>query len=183
MFRVQPLGDSSPPKRLLMPHIVEVSNRQNLLPLSPDRFIQAIANVLNGEDIQSSEINVAVVDNATIHETNRQFLQHDYPTDVITFPWNENEDETDKPLQGDIMVSAEMARQVAGEYGWAADDELLLYVIHGTLHLAGYDDHTDDDRAVMRERETHYLDSLGIDISNRVSDATPSLTDKNGGSA
>jgi len=161
-------------------HIVEVSNRQDLLPLSPDRFILAIANVLNGEDIPSSEINVAVVDNATIHDTNRKFLQHDYPTDVITFPWDDEETD-DGPLQGDIMVSAEMAQQVAGEYGWAADDELLLYVIHGTLHLAGYDDHCDEDRAVMRERETHYLDSLGIDISHRTSDATPSL--KNGGSA
>lgn len=145
-------------------HIVELSNRQNILGFAPDRFITAITSVFSGEDIPASEINVAIVDNAQIHETNRQFLEHDYPTDVITFPW----DEPEGPLKGDIMVSAEMAAQVAAEYGWSADDELLLYVIHGALHLAGYDDHSDEDRAKMRERETHYLSSMGIDVSGRV---------------
>lgn len=145
-------------------HIVELSNRQSILGLAPDRFIAAVTNVLTGEDIHDSEINIAIVDNAQIHETNRTFLKHDYPTDVITFPW----DEPDGPLKGDIMVSAEMAAQVAGDYGWSPDDELLLYVIHGTLHLAGYDDHSDEERAVMRERETHYLASISIDISGRV---------------
>lgn len=143
-------------------HIVEFSNRQNVLGFMPDRLITAITTVFDGEEIDTSEINVAIVDNAQIHETNRQFLNHDYPTDVITFPWDE-----DGPLKGDIMVSAEMALQVADEYGWSADDELLLYVIHGTLHLTGYDDHSDEDRAKMRERETHYLSALGVDISGR----------------
>lgn len=149
-------------------HIVELSNRQSILGFAPDRFITAVINVLTGEDVHDSEINVAIVDNAQIHETNREFLNHDYPTDVITFPW----DEPEGPLKGDIMVSAEMAAQVASDYGWSPDDELLLYVIHGTLHLAGYDDHSDEERAAMRERETHYLASLGIDISGRVGTAS-----------
>ncbi len=144
-------------------HTVEVSNRQKILAVATDRLQLAIATVFNGEEIPASEINIAVVDDAQIHETNRQFLQHDYPTDVITFPW----DEAASPLEGDIMVSAETAKRVADQYGWSPDEELLLYVIHGALHLAGYDDHCDEDQAAMRERETHYLNELDIDVSQR----------------
>lgn len=137
-----------------------------------DQIEQAVKEVLLGESIAAAEINVAIVDNLQIHETNRQFLNHDYPTDVITFPWDEPDS-----FGGDIMVSAEMAADVSGEYGWSPLDELRLYVIHGVLHLAGYDDHTDDDRAEMRQRETKYLSAAGIDVSRRKSEGTSSKGD------
>ncbi len=97
------------------------------------------------------------MDNAEIHRVNRQFLEHDFATDVISFSLGE----PDGPLEGDLMVSAEMAVEQAARYGWSPLEELLLYVIHGTLHLVGYDDLTEEDRAVMRRQESHYLQGLG----------------------
>ncbi len=146
-------------------YTVAIANQQSTLTVETGRIERAITAVLEGESIPDAVINVALVDNATIHQTNRQFLQHDYPTDVITFPW----DEPEGPLTGDIMISAEMANQVAADHGWSAEDELLLYAIHGTLHLTGHDDQSDQDRAAMQERETHYLKRLNVDVSHRQS--------------
>ena len=60
-------------------------------------------------------------------------------------------------LDGEVVVSAETALRTAPRFGWSAAEELLLYVIHGTLHLAGYDDATPEQQAAMRGRETEYL--------------------------
>ena len=65
-------------------------------------------------------------------------------------------------IEGDVIVSAETAIQLAARYDWPPADELLLYVIHGTLHLVGYDDLDDASRAEMRSRERHYLAALGL---------------------
>ncbi|MEM7312909.1 MAG: rRNA maturation RNase YbeY [Planctomycetota bacterium] len=142
---------------------IEINNRQSLVEIDEPRIQQAICAVLTGEKITSAEFNVAIVDNAEIHQLNREFLQHDYETDVISFLLAE----TGEPVEGELMVSAEMAANCAAEYGWSTIDELLLYVIHGTLHIVGYDDLQDDLRAEMRTRETHYLEQLGIDVSHR----------------
>ena len=153
---------------------VEISDQQDGMVIDHEQIEQAITEVLLGESIATAEINVAIVDNAQIHETNRQFLNHDGATDVITFPWDEPDG-----FGGDIMVSAETATDVSSEYGWSPMDELRLYVIHGVLHLAGYDDHTDGDRAEMRQRETKYLSAAGIDVSRRETDDT-SASEKGG---
>ena len=62
-----------------------------------------------------------------------------------------------------MIVSAEMARQRAQDVGWSSDHELLLYVVHGTLHIAGMDDQDANSRAAMRHAEQEVLVSLGID--------------------
>ena len=84
----------------------------------------------------NARISVAVVDDATIAVLNRQFLRHEGPTDVLSFLLEQDED----GLEGEVVVSAETARRTAPRFGWSEGEELLLYVIHGTLHLAGYDD-------------------------------------------
>lgn len=144
-------------------YTIEINNRQTLLDVQVDRFMAAVETVLSGESIFAAEINIAVVDNAEIHETNRKYLQHDFATDVITFPLNDSGD----PLEGDIMVSAEMAIEMAPKYNWTASDELLLYIVHGALHLAGYDDIDSNDRETMREMESRYLKRLGLDTDHR----------------
>ena len=147
---------------------IEISNRQSILQSDESRISAAVAKVLIGEGIQEAEINIAIVTNSQIHETNRRFLNHDFATDVITFPMNDDipADTSAKPppLQGDIMVSAEYAVDSAANYDWSPDDELLLYIVHGTLHLAGYDDRTDIERQIMREKESQYLSLLGLAV-------------------
>lgn len=116
----------------------------------------AVETVLSGAGISSGEISLAVVDDAAIHELNLRWLAHDEPTDVLSFVL----EEADGYREGEIIVSADTALARAGEFGWSANDELLLYVVHGALHLVGYDDKEAADREQMRQRERFYLEML-----------------------
>jgi len=127
----------------------------------------AVRQVLQDGGIDRGEVSVAVVDDATIHEINRQFLCHDCPTDVISFVLERHESH----LEGEIVASLETAIReapraksagyVSGDRAvnghWSVRHELLLYIVHGALHLVGYDDTTDDDRRLMTEAEEKYL--------------------------
>jgi probable rRNA maturation factor len=107
----------------------------------------------------SGEIVIRVTDDKVIHQLNRDHLGHDYPTDVISFAYR-----NDKPaVEGELAVSADTARQRAAELGWPASHELVLYVVHGVLHITGMDDHDAGDRAQMRKAEQSILLQLGID--------------------
>lgn len=112
--------------------------------------------VLKGERIAAAKISLAFVDDATSERVNRQFLEHEGPTDVITFPLGS------KPLQGELVIGAEVAGRVAAEQGHDVQHELALYVIHGVLHLCGYDDKKPEPERLMRQREAHYLKLLGL---------------------
>ncbi len=112
--------------------------------------------VLKGEGIAKAEISLAFVDDAISERVNGDFLQHAGPTDVITFPLGT------KPLQGELVVGAGVAERVAAERGHDVQCELALYVIHGILHLCGYDDKEPGPLRLMRQREAHYLQLLGL---------------------
>jgi probable rRNA maturation factor len=123
-----------------------------------DRLEAAVRTALFGSMFEEGMISVAIVDDPTIHELNRQYLQHDYPTDVLSFTL-----ESDPPrLVGEIIASIDTAAELATEAGWSAAEELVLYVVHGTLHLAGYEDKTPDAGAKMRAAELAVLRRLGI---------------------
>lgn len=135
---------------------VEIANRQKSLPVDRARLRAAVKAVLRGEGFATASISLAVVDDPTIHQLNRQYLQHDYATDVLSFAFECSGDSVD----GEVIVSADTAIRQAGQWGESPEAELLLYVVHGTLHLVGYDDHAESDRERMRERERHYLELL-----------------------
>ena len=142
---------------------VELANRQSAHDVDSRKMIDVARAVLSGEGIQCAEVSLAVVDAPTMHQLNRQYLNHDYPTDVLSFPLTDAGDEL---FEGEVIVCADVAADVARRHDWQVLDELLLYVIHGTLHLAGYDDKSDAARAEMRKRESHYLQLHGINASN-----------------
>ncbi|MFA6234487.1 MAG: rRNA maturation RNase YbeY [Bacteroidota bacterium] len=119
-----------------------------------DLFVDAILLVLRREQRQAGMISCALVGDAEIHELNRRFLKHDYPTDIITFPLEAD------PIEAELVISAETARRQAKEYGVTMRDECARLAIHGVLHLCGYDDHTESERAAMKEREDFYLRQL-----------------------
>ncbi len=128
---------------------IEVSNRQQSLVFDSQPLVRAAEAILRDADVVDGELSIAVLDDPAIHELNRQYLAHDYPTDVLSFVL-----ERDGPrLDGEVIVSAETATRAAAQCGWAPTDELLLYVIHGTLHLVGHDDDAAPQRAAMREAE------------------------------
>jgi probable rRNA maturation factor len=137
---------------------VEINNEQSTLAVDEPRFTRAVTAILAGEGIAAGTVSLAVVDDPTIHDLNRRFLAHDYPTDVLSFVL---ESEAGY-LEGEVIVSADTAAASAARFGWHAADELLLYVIHGTLHLVGYDDLEPELLTKMRERERHYLGLFGL---------------------
>jgi probable rRNA maturation factor len=116
--------------------------------------------VLDGEGIPDYEISLAFVDDTTIHRLNKRYLDHDEPTDVLTFPYSSA---GAKKLEGELVLGLEVAQRQAAERKHDVQAELALYVIHGLLHLCGFDDHSADDVSQMRARERHYLSLLGYD--------------------
>jgi probable rRNA maturation factor len=137
---------------------IEINNQQAHLAIDGDRLTRAVEMILSAEGVEAAAVNVATVDDPTIHDLNRRFLDHDEPTDVLSFILD---DEAGR-LEGDVIVSADTAARTAAQLQWPAADELLLYVIHGTLHLVGYDDLDPVSRSEMRERERHYLAQFGL---------------------
>lgn len=115
--------------------------------------------VLAEEGVQTSNINLAFVSDKHSAQINLQYLEHSGPTDVITFPYSQRNAET---LDGELIIGVEVGKRVANERGHDLQAELALYVIHGLLHLCGYDDKKKAARAKMRQRERHYLKRLGL---------------------
>ena len=138
---------------------ISIASPQEIVPIDRGRMREAVRAVLDGEDVADAEISLAFVDNPTIHRLNQRYLQHDEPTDVLSFPLSEP---NTAKLAGELVIGVEVARAAAQERGHDVQVELALYVIHGLLHLCGYDDHDDADRAAMRERERHYLALLSL---------------------
>jgi len=140
--------------------MIEIADEQNAHRFDTARLTSAVEVVLKDAGIRQAEISIAIVTGEQMHALNRQYLQHDYPTDVLSFLLDH--DENAASLSGQLIVSADYAAAEAARYGWTADDELLLYVIHGCLHLVGYDDSTPDAQRVMRTAEAQYLRRFGL---------------------
>jgi probable rRNA maturation factor len=104
-----------------------------------------------GQYVESASVSVVIVDDERIHAMNNEFLQHDYPTDIITFPMD------DAAVDGEMYISIETAQRQAKEYGVSLTNELMRLAAHGTLHLVGYDDATDSQRAIMSYLEDTYM--------------------------
>jgi probable rRNA maturation factor len=132
--------------------VVDIVNRQATIEPDESDWRALIQLVLREEGIHSAEISVAVVPDEEIHELNRRYLAHDEPTDVLSFVL----DRTGDRLHGEIVISADTAIRSAPGFGWPAADELRLYLLHGVLHLVGYDDTTEDARIAMQGREQYY---------------------------
>jgi probable rRNA maturation factor len=136
---------------------LSLANGQSVHAVDEKRLLLAARRILEESRFKSATISVAVVDDATIHALNRQFLEHDYPTDVMSFTL----DDCDGHLDGEIVLSADTAAAAAEEHGTSAAEEQLLYVIHGMLHLVGYDDVAPADAERMRTAEQQYMQQAG----------------------
>ncbi len=144
---------------------ISIASLQEILPPNYQQLRLVGRTVLQGEKVREAKISLALVDNPTIHRINRQFLNHDEPTDVITFPLS---GPSAKVLEGELVLGVEVAIELARQRGHDPHIELALYVIHGLLHLCGYDDTSPQQRSAMRQRERHYLTLLGLpDIAER----------------
>ncbi len=153
---------------------IDVSSSQNKHAIDVRALTRAIECALQIEQVASAVVSVSVVDNNAIQRINREHLQHDFPTDVISFqlhfagmgdaPHNSPSElrAVGAMIEGEIIASAEMAAEMAASGQWTLINELTLYVIHGLLHICGYDDLSADEKVIMRAREREILNALGL---------------------
>lgn len=158
----RPPADDAPTNGNCADHALQVTviiDENVTSPLSELRLRTAVAAAAAHRGFNLGEIGVRITDDPGIHQINRDHLGHDYPTDVISFPYH-----AAAPLiEGELVVSVDTAAERAADLGWPMADELTLYVVHGTLHIAGMDDHDANDRAAMRDSEQEVMLQIGIE--------------------
>lgn len=157
---------------------VLVDNRQDLMEISED--METLANkivkaVLDYEDWDDNfEISISFVDNQEMQDLNKEYRNIDAPTDVLSFSMLEFEEddegfesdlndyiEEELPL-GDIVISVERAIEQSREYGHSQDREIAFLLVHGMLHLLGYDHEEKEDERIMFQKQDTILGILNI---------------------
>jgi len=138
---------------------ISIANPQETVAIDRAGMRRTAIAVLEGEDIHDAEVILAFVDNSTMQQLNKRYLQHDEPTDALSFPLSEP---NARRLAGELVIGAEVAKAQAESRGHTVEAELALYVIHGLLHLCGYDDTAAVDAAVIHQRERLHLQQLGL---------------------
>jgi len=175
---------------------IALANRQRMLRIDRRRLTKLVRSVLLREQVESAEISVAIVDDRQIHAINKRFLNHDSPTDVISFLLDVNGQTANagaagrqqarsqlpqctplplpkrsperrasrivrrgagKVIGGEVVLSAETALRAATGFHTNPQHELALYLVHGLLHLCGYDDLKPNEKRLMRRREAEAL--------------------------
>lgn len=111
-----------------------------------------LKTVAEGEGKQLGDISIIFCSDNYLLDINKKYLQHNYYTDIITFDYCEG-----NRLSGDLFISVDSVRLNAAEYGSSFEDELNRVIVHGLLHLMGYDDHSDEDITQMRAKENACL--------------------------
>lgn len=135
--------------------VIEVINRQRLFPINRAALARLSRQVLDRINRPAATVTITFIRDAAMQRLNRTWRGIDAPTDVLSFAYHES-DETDTGAEaeqlGDVIISVETAARYAQKLGLTFDDEIRTLVIHGTLHLAGYDHETDNGEMNRLER-------------------------------
>ncbi len=143
--------------------LISVLSHREPEPLDLGAFERLAQFVLDREDApEAVELSIAVVDLAEMTELNVRYRSKEGPTDVLSFPCDDPCAVVgpDEPVAlGDVVIAPEVAEQQAEEYGHTVEEELNLLLVHGVLHLLGYDHEDDDEATVMQARERVLLEA------------------------
>lgn len=137
---------------------IEICDRQNIKKINTQKLGVFLEKLFNHLQIEPDKISFCLCDNALIKELNKRYLSRESVTDVIAFPL---EDETDSLYLGEVVVSVEEAFRKGSRIRGGWEGELLLYLVHGVLHLIGYDDTTKKTKMVMFDKQKQLLKTLG----------------------
>lgn len=118
-------------------------------PENPEELANWIGRIINEFDMDIGELNYIFCSDEHLLNMNREYLDHDYFTDIITFDNSEDE----QVLEGDIFMSIERIRENATNHEESFQNEFHRVVAHGVLHLIGFNDKTEDEQKVMTEKE------------------------------
>ena len=138
---------------------VEIANLQKHYKIK-DSIIKRVVREVIGKKSYSAKLSIAFVDNNEIKRLNKKYFNSDDITDVIAFPLDNHKN----ALNGEIVVSVETAVYTAVKENVNIEGEIILYVVHGLLHLLGYSDVERDDAVVMHEKESNILKALGYNM-------------------
>lgn len=125
--------------------------------LKEDLYTDWLASVCISEGKVLDEVNLIFCSDEYLLEKNKEFLDHDYFTDIITFDYC-----VDNQVFGDLFISSDRVQENSSEFGVSFLQELNRVVVHGVLHLCGYKDKTDSEAEVIRSKENFYLNSLNV---------------------
>ncbi len=126
---------------------------------------QAARTVLRQQEVPpESDLSLILTDDEQLHHLNRQFRQVDAPTDVLSFPAHEIDPESGRLYLGDVIISVPRAQAQAQQGGHAVQDELLLLVVHGVLHLLGHDHAAAEEKDRMWAAQRAALQALGCPL-------------------
>ena len=114
-----------------------------------------LSDVITSENKHEGDINYIFCDDEYLLEINRQYLDHDTLTDIISFDYSER-----NTLQGDIFISIERVKDNASDFGVLFEDELKRVMVHGVLHYCGYKDKSEADEKMMRQKEEEKMKSF-----------------------
>lgn len=131
--------------------------------LDPAPLLRDADWLLRRLDLAGAELSLVLCDDAFIRPLNRDYRGKDAPTDVLSFAMQEGDDLlADDPVLGDLVISVETATRQAAEQGHGVDAELRVLLVHGLLHLLGYDHEVDEEEAAeMRAAEAKLLSEMG----------------------
>lgn len=144
-------------------HLEDSPSSQRAFSEDAERFKAAATWIAEQFQLESITASISIVDDPTIHRLNLEYLEHDWETDVLSFVFSSDAGRID----GEVIASADTALRLHAAAGWGAEDELLLYVVHGLLHLAGADDTDNEQRTQMRALEQSCLLALGVDAASQ----------------
>jgi len=147
----------------------EISNSQREFLVSTAREVVRFALEKQGRDTQNSEVSVLFTGDDFIADLNKQYRDEDGPTDVLSFPMMEFDGDIEEvsipelpDILGDIVISLDTASRQADAHGKTLREELALLLVHGTLHLLGYDHDEPQKEAVMWAHQDAILKALNI---------------------
>ena len=148
-----------------MPTTINVQCEVSQYPLQFNRLKQLSNWLLKESGLEDHNVGIALVDDNNIQEINHQYRHRDSPTNVLSFPFKDGADPAldDLPVKemGDIIISLETAAKEAKQYGQTFQKRLSWLVIHGMLHLQGYDhERSKEDEVIMFSKEQELLDKL-----------------------
>lgn len=140
--------------------IIKAINKQKSLDFDPQSVIPLVEQVLKGEKVTCEEVSIYFVTTRKISQLHGEFFDDPSPTDCITFPMDEDEDVIPYRILGEVFVCPQTALKYAQAHALDPLEETTLYIVHGLLHLIGYDDIEEKDRECMRKAEAKHMKRL-----------------------